>query len=85
MNTAEAYGVIGGVLILAALLVTAIACGWLIITWGFSVKVVPPWQRHAPPPKRKAAPQAGHTTASQGRGPNGQFLPKVVADGQKAS
>jgi hypothetical protein len=55
MNTTEVYGAYGAGLVLAALFVTAIAHGWVVITWNLSVKVVPPWQRKAPPPRKTAA------------------------------
>lgn len=72
MNTAEVLGLIGGGLILAALIGAAMWHGVLVVTAKFEVKVVPPWSRHAPQRKKGAARQA-RSNGSQNRGPDGRF------------
>ncbi len=86
MSTPQLYGLIGGLLILAGLVAALLWRGVLAISASLSVKIVPRWQRDTPPPsKQKGAARQAQANGGQGRGPNGQFLPKVVADGRKAS
>lgn len=81
MNSAIVALIAGAVIILAGLAATAIALGWVSLT--FSLRVIPPRARRQQAPAPKAIANGNR---HDHRGSDGRFIPQIHAgDGRRAS